>query len=282
MKILWLMIFATLLSACAVNGFQKFYTPMADAQQCQDPKSPCRTNPRFIQYKEEPPRIFIYSASPQVDNENAWNAGYMPIGMSNFYGSSKIMTREQLLEQAKNVGAALVLVHSEYKDTLSGSVPFVVANPTQTTTVAAASSSGFSSAAAAASTTTGGGYTAYNMPYRIERFDASATFWIAQDVKTQRLGARTINLPESIRSKLQRNTGILVIGVIQGTPAFSANILKDDVILKIGNEDVIDVQSFQHDQLTKFAGQRVDLQIVRADKPMSIPVTLNQQLFAVR
>jgi len=62
--------------------------------------------------------------------------------------------------------------------------------------------------------------------------------------------------------------------VIRGTPAFSANVLEGDVIVKINGADVIDPKGFT-DQLTRFAGQPVELSIIRGSEPLVIRVTLN-------
>jgi S1-C subfamily serine protease len=73
---------------------------------------------------------------------------------------------------------------------------------------------------------------------------------------------------------LERNTGVVATGTVKGSPAFKANILPGDVILKIGGEDVIDSGGFRQ-QLAKFAGQTVDIDLIRGDHPKTIRVTLN-------
>ena len=90
-----------------------------------------------------------------------------------------------------------------------------------------------------------------------------------------RLGINSENLPDNVRDRLKRNTGVLAAIVVRGTPAYRANILEGDVILKINDLDVIDPQGFT-DQLTQFAGKSVKLDIVRGMDPVTIQVTLNQ------
>jgi len=65
----------------------------------------------------------------------------------------------------------------------------------------------------------------------------------------------------------------VVRSVISGTPAFNANVLRGDIILKISGEDVIDVPSFQK-QIERMAGQTVSLDILRGDTPKTILVPL--------
>lgn len=40
-----------------------------------------------------------------------------------------------MLEQGKKVGAALILIRSKYRDTLSGTLPYTVPNPPQVASV---------------------------------------------------------------------------------------------------------------------------------------------------
>jgi membrane-associated protease RseP (regulator of RpoE activity) len=258
------------LCACAVNGFDKFYLAA----------------PRYESARVEPftgePAIYSYSSDPKADILRAQEDGYLPLGTSSFYGPSNTMTKNQLVAQAKKVGASLVLVHSQYKDTLSGVVPYTVANPTQvstvntTGTVNAYGSGGYATGTYSGQSTimTPGGTTTYALPYSVNRNDVVATFWAHQDPRSIRLGIVYVPLPDAVRTKLQRNTGVFTAGIIRGTPAFNANILREDVILKMGGEDVVDWQGFDQ-QLKKFAGQTVDIELIRGDTPKKVTVTLN-------
>jgi predicted metalloprotease with PDZ domain len=57
-------------------------------------------------------------------------------------------------------------------------------------------------------------------------------------------GVIPLPLPPEMREKLQRNTGVVVWVVRYDSPAFKANILEGDVILKIGGEDVISLADY--------------------------------------
>jgi S1-C subfamily serine protease len=63
--------------------------------------------------------------------------------------------------------------------------------------------------------------------------------------------------------------------VIHGTPAFRANILEGNVILKINDADVIDAKGFS-EQLTQYEGQPIELGIVRGTEPVTIRMTLQK------
>ena len=225
------------------------------------------------------------SDNAALANLRAEENGYLMIGSSSFYGPPATMTKAQLVAEAKKLGAALVLIHSQYKDTISGTVPYTVANPPQVSTVTtsgtvnAYGSGGYTTGnySGQGTITTPGGTTTYGIPYSVSRNDVVATFWVHQDASKIRLGVTYGPLPDAIRSRLQRNTGVIAVAIVRGTPAFNANILRDDIILKIGGEDVIDPKGFS-DQLTKFAGQKVDIELIRGDAPKTLTVTLRPGL----
>jgi hypothetical protein len=263
-----------ILSGCAANGFEKYYSPRPNSEAL-------KKDPR-MEHPTGEPKVYTYSDDPKSDNLRAVEAGYVLMGSSSFYGPPAIMTQAQLLAAAKKLGAAMVLVHSQYKDTISGVVPYTVANPPQMSTVNTSGtvntygSGGYATGNYSGQSTvmTPGGTSTYNIPYSVSRNDVVATFWVHQNPSTYRLGVIPGPLPEAIRAKLQRNTGIIAVAILQGTPAFNANILRDDVILKIGGEEVIDPPGFMA-LMTKFAGHKVDIELLRNDTPKTITVTLN-------
>jgi C-terminal processing protease CtpA/Prc len=227
------------LAGCAANGFEKFYTPTPGSEVV-------RANPAFEKATGEL-KVFIYSADAKHDNELANEAGYVMIGSSSFYGPQKVMTKEQLRDQAKNVGASMVIIQSKYKDTTSGAIPVAFANQYSATATA--------------------------IPYSISRNDTVATFWVRRDVSHMHFGAFCGPLPDDLRARLQRNTGLIVKSVVSGTPAFNADVLRGDIILRISGENVTDAASFQK-QLERMAGQSISLDILRGDTQKNIEVPL--------
>jgi len=263
-------------SGCHTNGFEKYYSPL--------PGSETTKNSPWIEHSTAEPKVYTYSEDPKSDNLRAAEDGYIMVGSSSFYGPTKNMTKAQLRDEAKRVGASLVLVHSQYKDTLSGVVPWTVQNPPQvstfntTGTLSAYGTGGYSTGtySGQSTMTSPGGSTTYAIPYSVSRNDVVATFWVRQDPSKIRLGVNTVPLPEDMRTKLQRNTGVVAAAVIRGTPAFNANILRGDVILKIGGENVIDPRGFS-EQLTKFEGQTVNIELLRGETTKTIAVTLHRR-----
>lgn len=276
MRLIILAIFALLLTGCAVNGFEKYYTPQPGADKIL-------SNPS-VEMAPAVPKVYAHSSDINADAKRMAEDGYVLIGTSSFFGPSKTGTQSQAIEQGKKVGAAVILVKSTYKDTLTGTLPYTVPNAPQVATVNSSGtvnsygSGGYANGtySGTSTVTMPGGSTTYNIPYAIARSDFFASYWVATDTSKLRLGVwPTVNLPDDVRDRLKRNTGAYVSIVIHGTPAFRANVLEGDVILKINDLDVVDGKGFL-DQLTQLAGQTVTLGIVRGTEAVTIKVTLNQ------
>ena len=249
-----------LLSGCEVNAFEKHYSPGPNSETVS-------TNPKY-EHPTGDVKLYSYSGDTKSGGLQAQEEGYEYLGMSSFYGPAQSSSREQIIKQAKKVGASMVLVQTKYKDTLSGVVPNYYND---------FSSGGIGSAAYSkySTTSTQGAKMASDVPYTMIRYDTVATFWVHRDMNQVRLGVVAESLPQDVRARLQRNTGVIAIVVMRGTPAFTANILKNDVILKIGGENVIDPHGFDG-QLIKFEGRTVDIELLRGDTPKTVTVTLNR------
>jgi hypothetical protein len=273
MRTLLALLLALCLGGC-VNGFEKYYSPAPGSEKI--PSLPTVEKP------PEEPRIYPHSGDLKADFKGMAENGYILIGTSSFVGPSSQVKKGQAVAEGKRVGAAVVLVHSAHWDTLSGSMPYTVQNPTQYATV---NTTGSMNAYGTGGYATGtynsmstiampGGSTTYNIPYNIPRDEFFASYWAKQDPTKMRLGIRYLPLPDDVRNRLQRNTGVFVPIVVQGTPAFRANILEGDVIVKVNGQDVIDTPGFEK-QLTAFAGKTVEFSIIRGTEPKDIKVTLN-------
>jgi hypothetical protein len=198
----------------------------------------------------------------------AQEEGYEYLGISSFYGHAESLSREKIIKQAQRVGASMVLVQTNYKDTITGLVP---------NTDPGDNSGGIGSAAYSkySTTSTQSGKMTNNVPYSVTGYDIVATFWVHRDMNQVYLGVVAESLPEDVRARHQRNTGVIAVVVMRGTPAFNAKMLTNDVILKIGGEAVIDPHGFD-EQLIKFEGQTVDIELLRGDTHKTVTVTLNR------
>jgi C-terminal processing protease CtpA/Prc len=255
-----LVLASVVLSGCAANPFEKNYSPRPNSETVF-------SNPVY-EHPTGEAKVYACSGDAKSCSLRAQEEGYEYLGMSSFYGPAQSSSREQIIEQAKKVGASMVLVRTKYKDTLSGVVPGASS---------VYDSEQYGSLAISKYSTTlnqGQGMT-NNVPYTMIRYDTVATFWVHLDMNQVHLGVVAESLPEDVRARLQRNAGVIAVAVMRGTPAFDANILRNDVILKIGGEDVIDTPGLDK-LITRFAGQRVDIELLRGDTPKTISVALHR------
>jgi hypothetical protein len=261
MKIIaWLTAALILLSGCEMNALEKHYLPAPGLETVF-------TNPKY-EHPTGDVKIYSYSGDTSSGSLRAQEEGYEYLGMSSYYGRAESASREAITEHAKKVGASMVLVQAKYKDTLPGVVP-APATGYDSEHYGALANSKYST------TSTQGGKMSNEVPYTVTTYDIVATYWVHRDMNQVHLGVVAEALPEDARARLLRSTGVIASVVMRGTPAFNANILRNDVILNIGGEDVIDPQGFNA-QVDKFQGQTVDIKLVRGDTPKTVTVTLNR------
>jgi hypothetical protein len=101
----------------------------------------------------------------------------------------------------------------------------------------------------------------------------TGTFWIQQKVRLIHFGANVVPVPEAVRAKMLRATGVYVQSVINGTPAAQAGIRFGDVILRISGLEVTD-PAFLKDRIEVFAGLPVDVMLLRDGVVRTVNVTL--------
>ena len=89
------------------------------------------------------------------------------------------------------------------------------------------------------------------------------------------LGLSPQPIPPEIRQTLERNTGVFVWAVNDGSPAFNANILEGDVILKMNGEEVMSPPDYM-EKCRRLAGQKIEIEIWRNGRLKTIPVQLNK------
>ena len=88
------------------------------------------------------------------------------------------------------------------------------------------------------------------------------------------LGARGVALSDAQRVALQRNGGIVVTLVVDGSPAFNANILVGDVLVAI-NDDQIESPEQLTLLLDKYSGQPATVTFLRGTETKKVSLQLN-------
>lgn len=263
--LLLLLVFA----GCAGNPYKKFYTSKTDGKSVKEIDA--------LQPSCESSQVFSGNDMNE-DYLDMTENNYVMLGYSSFVGPLK--GKDDVLLQARDLCAKTVLVYVKYRNTISGSTPITVQNPSQTSTTnfngnVYGSRGGSAMYSGSSTTVVPGGYTTYDIPYSVERYDQTATYWV-QVKRKPILGVRVRDLNSNERDTLERNTGITVIAVVKDTPAFRSNILRGDIITKIGDYSVTDSRGFNGELIKKYAGMEIPIEIIRNSERKVISVKLDK------
>ncbi len=241
-----------LLASCVPNPFVQYYQGTPNARQW----------PAYVLTHGQPQ---IYTTNDfRRDGRALLRRGYVPVGQAFFNAPTNSFKRSQVEDQARKIGAAIVLVSSRYTNTVTGAMPLQVPQTTTSYsngTATAYGPGGTVNAFGSGMTTTYGTRTMM-MPYAINRSDFRAVFYAK--VQTH-VGIWPQPVDAATRQRLQTDAGIKVLTVVDGSPAFRANILPGDVVLTIAGEDVDSVRGYIH-LLQKYVGQSVVFRIDRGGK----------------
>lgn len=222
------------LGGCA-SGFQSFYRPTATPQQLQD----LRANP-------PPDTPELRQASPPVAQaiSEANREGYVVMGYSSFNGAHG--SDSSALAEGKRVGADLVLVFNpQYTGTRSGAMP--ITTPTSQTTyysgtATAYGSGGYATAYGSGTATTYGSRTTY-IPFHVDRYDFLAVYLFKEHVH---VGWIMRPLTDAQRQALGSNAGGYVENVVNGSPAFDADILPGDIVTAVDGHPIGSAQTLAY------------------------------------
>jgi membrane-associated protease RseP (regulator of RpoE activity) len=254
------------------NGFSQFYQDRAGAAIT-----------KLLPYSGT---TKIITASPDLKNDvkELERNGYFLIGESAFHGPPQ--GKNALLFQAKKVGADVVLISSIYLGSQQTAVPFTQYNPGQTYTTTSSGtvnanaygSGGYAygtgNYSGSSTTTSPGTFTTEMIPVTVHHYQYDAGFYRKKGPMILGVGPRP--LPQELRQRLERNTGVLVWVVRNDSPAFNANILEGDVILQMNGEEISSVADYVQKSI-EMPGQKIDIEIWRNGQSKKIPVQLNNK-----
>ena len=252
--LLFAILLSLLLAGCA-SGYKQFYTPNHEATPEAIAES--RAAP--------PPATPIVERSQLGEPQSILDAyakrGYAMIGHSAF-NSGRPESEDSAVRQGQEVGADLVLIFNpEYTGSVTSAIP--ITRPTTTTS--------YSSNAYGTGTTTTYGSTTNYVPLTVHRSDYVAMFFIKQRFG---LGVFGEDLSDAERQEFQSNKGAAVRVVVDGTPAFDADILVGDVITAVDGKSVSSYKALQ-DLLRERAGKLIAVSIVRRGQHIEKSVQLN-------
>jgi PDZ domain len=264
-KMRWAVLLIFTVSGCASNPFTKYYKDLLGGK-------PMSQFPLLIPHEGQPELVF--GTEERADFQLMKEKGYAPIGYSAFNGPAP--SPDDAVAQGRSVKAEVVLFYSQYTHTVSGMSQFSVQNPNQVSTINHQGnffgSNGSSAFYNGTSTITSpGGFTTYQVPYRIDRFDSSAGYWVR--VKPSSLGVQVADLTEEVRQRVRTSHGVLVEVVRIGSPAHKADLLRGDVIRRVGQNSIVDGPSFVA-AIKKYEGQNVDIEFLRDGRARLVTVEL--------
>ena len=229
---LYLLILILLLSACAQSGYKQYYKPYVDAKTLPDVE---------LLKKGQEPQVFG-SKDFEKDIRTLRAKRYIPIGHSSFNGGYE--DTSNAAAQAKRIGATIILVNSKYTNTqTTTSTLFLPDNKTTYYSGTGTANTSYNSAysgylgssstnAYYSGTSTTYGTKAIPITSHQQRYDQTAVY-LVKSTKKLKYGISFKDLTPDQRRSFERNTGVLIYIVMEDTPAFYANVLPGDILIKI-------------------------------------------------
>lgn len=257
-----------LVAGCA-SGYKQFYQPAKGATPLE-----------IAALRAAPPSITpIVEHSQPVDDDGQSilkayaKRSYVMIGQSAFNSGSQ-ESEDSAVRQGQEVGADLVLIlNPKYTGSVTSIIP--ITTPTTNTSYSSGSATAYGPGgpvtAYGTGTTTTYGSTTNFVPVTVHRSDYAAIFFVKRRVS---LGAFTRELNDAERQEFQSNKGAVVHLVVDGSPAFDADILVGDVIMAIDGKSVSSTKTLQA-LLREHAGKLIAVSIVRRGQHIEKSVKLN-------
>ena len=251
MEKLLVILLITTLGGCA-SGYSQFYTAIPEATP--EVISRLRVAP--------PPDTPLVDRVPSFPGpEHYESQGYAAIGHSSF-NSGRAEHESNAIAQGKKVGADLVvIINPTYTGSVTNHIP--VTTPTTSTSYTTGSATAYGSGGTVTAygntqTTTYGSRTTY-IPMTTNRYNYGAVYFVKRKYS---FGANWRDLNNQERAQIQSNSGVMIIVVVNDTPAFRNDVLVGDIVVKVNSQPIYGQQSMS-DALSKYHGQEVVLTILR-------------------
>ncbi|AOF85796.1 PDZ domain protein [Hydrogenophaga sp. RAC07] len=242
------------LSGCA-TGYKDFYKPVAGA-----------TPERVASTRVAPPPAVpvverIASSDMQAVADQYTKRGYGLIGTSVF-NSGRRETEDAAIQQGAEVKADLVVIlNPRFTGSVTTAMPITV--PKTTTSYSSGTATAFGprgpvTAYGSGTTTTYGTSTTF-VPVTVNRMDFGAAYFVKRKWS---FGLEPRELTDQERQALQSNRGVAVRLIVDGTPAFDADILVGDLLTEIDGVPLTGVASLGP-LLQERDGKRISVTLVR-------------------
>jgi hypothetical protein len=200
--------------------------------------------------------------------------GYLLLGRS-LFRSSEVdlgMARKVATEN----GASVILIARKYASSMTEAVPMSEWIPerevkvTETGVIQTGSNGGQTFERETTKKIAGEFRTQY-VPQTTDYYDYAATYWAKS--KPPIFGVLVAALDEEARQQLQSNRGVSIRAVINRSPAFLADLLRGDVIVRFAGVDIVDPDQF-FDTVVQNEGKQVTVDFVRGGEKKTVTVQL--------
>jgi hypothetical protein len=240
---------ALTLAGCA-NPYSQFY--QGDRE--------LRRKPQFVAPREAPRVVQTDDIEREV--RAAARKGLVSIGYSSFTSDGTRSDADYAASFARDIGAQVVILNTTFSHSSSGAMPLTL--PTTSTTYSTGSATaygplGSATAYGSGRSTTYGSQTML-VPYTTNYSTYSAVFLAL--APPPRLGIVPRPVPDDVRQRLGTNAGVLVWEVVEGSPAYAADVLSGDVLLAIADDRVDSIDRF-YALIDKHQGTTVQLVLDR-------------------
>ena len=220
------------------------------------------------------------AADPQVIQAGDYNItirqwaedGWVTLGQSSWIGAD-VGSLSQAKEQAKRIGASVVIWSYQYMGSSSSAMP--ITTPTTSTTYGSGNVyGGYGAASWSGSATTYGTQTTY-VPITIHRFEVAASFF-CRPVHPPALGLYVRRMTPEEQQRAGTIQGSIVDLVVRNSPAAAAGILPGDVMVKVGSQSVSDEVSY-HSAIIANQGKSVDVEWIHRGERIHRTIQLNDR-----
>ena len=269
--VLYSSLLLVILSGCA-SGYNQFYTSRVDVKSTSDLE---------LLEKYQEPELFGTNNFDR-DIRILRSKGYVVIGESSFNGENE--DSRNAVAQAKRVGATVVLVSSRYTNTQTTTT--LLSLPDNKTTVHSGIVSGntvyngrnggylgsSSTSGIYQGTSTTLGTKQVPITTQQHRYDQNAVYLVKSN-KKWKFGMGVADFNSSQRFELETNTGAIIDFVIEGSPAFYANLIPGDILISVDGKQIINAnhasQLMNSVSPTKTSSELI---VIRKGKTKSIDV----------
>lgn len=219
----------------------------------------------------------VTSADMRRDVQRMMEGGYLLLGRSRFRSSQVDAAAARTV--AEEIGASVVLVEQQYAETITEAVPMSEWIPERQVTIV---ERGVVRAGpdigqvyeTEVTKTIQGEFRTTHIPQTTDYYEYAATYWAKS--KPPIFGVLVRALDDSTRLRIQSNRGVMIRAVITDSPAFHADLLRGDIILRFAGEQIVDPDQF-FDTVIRNSGRLVDVEIDRNGERKTIPAQLKAE-----